>query len=100
MGSGPSACCWGYKGTFAFTALVYLLAVSALAYQLFTTNQQRNFYIIQIFFLPVLVYFTWWYLKVAANNSGANFVYTMRMNVLASTFTNMAFIVLFLMKRI
>ena len=89
----------GYKGTFIFTAIVYLFAVAALAYQLIHNGQQTSFFIIQIFFIPVLVYFVWWFKKVAANISGANFVYTMRMNVLASTCTNAAFIVLFLIEK-
>ena len=89
----------GYKGTFIFTAVVYFFAVSSLAYQLISTHQQNSFLLIQIFFIPVLVYFVWWFKKVAANNSAANFVYTMRMNVLASICTNAAFIVLFLIEK-
>ncbi len=89
----------GYKGTFVFTAVVYFFAVAALGYQLISNLQQNSFFIIQIFFIPVLVYFVWWFKKVAANNSGANFVYTMRMNVLASICTNTAFIVLLLIEK-
>lgn len=89
----------GYNGTFIFTAVVYFFAASALAYQLISTLQQNSFLFIQLFFIPVLVYFFWWFKKVAANNSNANFVYTMRMNVLASICTNAAFIVLFLIEK-
>jgi len=89
----------GYKGTFIFTATVYFFSVSALAYHLISTLQLKSFLIIQIFFLPVLVYFVWWFKKVVQNNSNANFVYTMRMNLLASICTNAAFIVLFLMEK-
>jgi len=89
----------GYKGTFIFTATVYFFSVSALAYHLISTLQLKSFLIIQIFFLPVLVYFVWWFKKVVQNNSNANFVYTMRMNLLASICTNAAFIVLFLIEK-
>lgn len=89
----------GYRGTFIFTGIVYLFAVAALAYQLIGSGQQNSFFLIQIFFLPVLVYFVWWFKKVAVNISGANFVYTMRMNLLASICTNAAFIVLFLIEK-
>jgi len=89
----------GYKGTFIFTAIVYFLSVSALAYHLISTLQINSFLIIQIFFTPVLVYFLWWFKKVVQNNSNANFVYTMRMNLLASICTNAAFIVLFLIEK-
>jgi 1,4-dihydroxy-2-naphthoate octaprenyltransferase len=89
----------GYKGTFVFTAIVYFFSVLALAYQLISTLQQNSFMIIQIFFLPVLVYFLWWFKKVILNNNNANFVYTMRMNILASICTNAAFITLFLIEK-
>lgn len=89
----------GYKGTFVFTAIVYFFSVSALAYHLISTLQLNSFLIIQIFFLPVLVYFLWWFKKVVQNNSNANFVFTMRMNLLASVCTNAAFIVLFLIEK-
>jgi 1,4-dihydroxy-2-naphthoate polyprenyltransferase len=89
----------GYNGTFIFTAAIYVFAVAALAYQLFSSQQQKSFFVIQIYFLPVLLYFFWWFKKVAANHEAANFVNTMRMNLLASICTNAAFITLFLMKQ-
>ena len=89
----------GYRGTFVFTAVVYFFAMSALAYQLIDTFQLNSFLIIQIFFIPVLIYFVWWFNKVVINNRNANFVNTMRMNLLASICTNAAFIVLFLIEK-
>ena len=90
----------GYKGTFVFTAFVYFFAVSTLAYQLLSTLQERSFFIIQIFFLPVLVCFFWWFKKVAAEHTAANFVNTMRMTLVASICTNAAFITLFLIEKL
>ncbi len=90
----------GYKGTFIFTALIYSLAMGLLAYQLFDKSQEKEFFIIQLFFLPVLVYFFWWFYKVACNQQAANFVNTMRMNLLASVCTNAAFITLFLIHKL
>ncbi len=87
----------GYKGTFIFTALIYALAMGLLAYQLLNQSQQKEFFIIQVFFLPVLAYFFWWLNKVFRNQEAANFVNTMQMNMLASGCTNAAFIVLFIM---
>ncbi len=89
----------GYKGTFIFTALIYAMAVAVLGYQLISTHQLKGFIIIQIFFLPVLIYFFWWFKQVLNEHSAANFVNTMRMNMLASACTNAAFISLFLMER-
>lgn len=87
----------GYTGTFIFTALIYVAAMALLAYQLFTLQQQQEFLILQLFFIPVLVFFFWWFYKVFHNQQAANFVNTMRMNLLASVCTNAAFITLFLM---
>jgi 1,4-dihydroxy-2-naphthoate polyprenyltransferase len=89
----------GYNGTFVFTAVIYTTAMLLLAYQLFSVSRQKEFFIVQLFFLPVLVYFFWWFHKVYHNQLAANFVNTMRMNLLASACTNAAFIVLFLMTR-
>lgn len=90
----------GYKGTFIFTAVIYVLAVIVLAYQLVSVNQFNSFLIIQLFFLPVLAYFFWWYRQVSTEHNAANFVNTMRMNMLASVCTNAAFITLFLIEKI
>ena len=89
----------GYKGTFIFTAIIYVLAVTVLGCQLISTQQLKSFIIIQVFFLPVLIYFSWWFKQVLNEHSAANFVNTMRMNMLASACTNAAFISLFLMER-
>ena len=90
----------GYKGTFIFTAIIYVFAVSTLAYQLMSTLQQNSFFIIQIFFIPVLVYFFWWFRQVSLKHTAANFVNTMRMTMLASVCTNAAFITLFLIEKL
>ena len=89
----------GYKGTFIFTAIIYLLAVTSLAVLMVANLQQTSFFIIQTFFIPVLLYFGWWFKKVLANPEAANFTNTMRMNVLASVCTNAAFITLFLIEK-
>jgi len=89
----------GYRGTFIFTAIIYLLAMSALAMLLAINLDLWKFFIIQIFFAPVLVYFFWWFYKVYHDTSHANFKNTMRMNLLASFFTNAAFIFLFLIEK-
>lgn len=89
----------GYNGTFIFTAIIYIFAVVALAYQMISQHQLNSFMIIQVFFLPVLAYFFWWYSKVRREHNAASFVNTMRMNILASTCTNAAFITLFLIEK-
>ena len=89
----------GYSGTFIFTGIIYFFAVSTLAYQLISTLQQNGFFIMQIFFIPVLVYYCWWFYAVAVKHTAANFVNTMRMTILASVCTNAAFITLFIIEK-
>ncbi len=89
----------GYKGTFIFTAIVYLFAMCSLGFYLFFHQQQSSFLIIQIFFIPILVYFLWWFKKITVNTEAANFKNTMRMNMLASFCSNCAFITLLILEK-
>ncbi|MEP7254205.1 MAG: UbiA family prenyltransferase [Ferruginibacter sp.] len=89
----------GYKGTFLFTALIYFFAMSCLGFYLIANLQQTNFFIIQIFFIPILVYFFWWFKKVLVNTGSADFKNTMRMNLLASFCSNCAFITLLILEK-
>lgn len=87
----------GYKGTFIFTAIVYSIAFGMLAYWFIATLQQTNFFVLQLFFIPVLVYFFIWAKKVWKDNTEANFKNTMQMNLLASVSTNLAFITILIL---
>jgi len=89
----------GYNRTFIFTAVVYLLAMCSLGYYLVSGLQQLNFFIIQIFFIPIAVYFIWWFKKVYDNHEAASFKNTMRMNMLASLCSNAAFITLLILEK-
>jgi 1,4-dihydroxy-2-naphthoate octaprenyltransferase len=89
----------GYKGTFYFTAIIYALAMGSLGYYLLPGKHQGYFFLIQIFFIPVLVYFIWWFKKVSANYLEASFKNTMRMNMLASFCSNSAFITLLILEK-
>jgi 1,4-dihydroxy-2-naphthoate polyprenyltransferase len=84
----------GYTGTFIFCAVLYLLAFLLIAIWYIQKEQLGNLMMIQIFFIPVIVYFTWWFLQVRKNHNAANFKNTMRMNWLASACTNVVFILL------
>jgi 1,4-dihydroxy-2-naphthoate octaprenyltransferase len=84
----------GYAGTFIFCAILYLLAFLLIALWFIEKKQLLNLIMIQIFFIPVIVYFGWWFLQVNKDHKAANFKNTMRMNWLASACTNAAFIVL------
>jgi 1,4-dihydroxy-2-naphthoate octaprenyltransferase len=89
----------GYNGTFIFTGIIYVFAMCSLGYYLFSGLQQTSFFIIQIFFIPILVYFLSWFKKVYLNTEAANFKNTMRMNMLASICSNAAFITLLILEK-
>jgi 1,4-dihydroxy-2-naphthoate polyprenyltransferase len=85
----------GVRGTFIFSGIMYALAELAL-YVYFNSRQQlEHFVILQIFFVPVLVYFIYWWKKVNADRANASFRYSFRMNIVAASSTNAAFILLY-----
>ncbi len=90
----------GYRGTFIFTGIVYAFAFITLGWYFYLHSELMNFIILQIFMLPVIVYFFIWFIKVIKNNNAANFRNTMQMNILASTCTNFGFITLLILKTI
>ncbi len=81
----------GYRGTFIFTAVVYTLAMSVLAWLFFNNGEEKKFAVLATLMLPILVYFLRWAGKVWKDVHNADFRNTMRMNLLASCCTNLAF---------
>lgn len=90
----------GVRGTFVFCACMYAIAFSLLFYFYYTQQSLRQFVIIQLFFIPVIVYFFSWFVQVIKDSSMASFKRTMRMNILASVCTNLAFICLLLLQQL
>lgn len=84
----------GVRGTFVFTAIVYFFAFIALAWLFTESLEIRQLILLQIFLTPVLVYFFRWAWLCWRNPAKADFEHTMRMNWLASTCTNTAFLIL------
>lgn len=82
----------GYRGTFIFTALIYSLAMGTLFFLFFKQGQLKYFLLLATLLLPVLVYFFYWAYKVWQNTANADFKHTMRMNILASACSNLAFL--------
>ena len=82
----------GYRGTFIFTAVIYSLAITVLAYFFYATQQGKNFLVVATGMLPILVYFFYWAAKVWKDEGAADFKHTMHMNLLASVCTNTAFL--------
>lgn len=87
----------GYRGTFIFTAIVYIVSFGLLAYWFLSTLQTTGFVLLQLFFIPTLIYFFYWAHKVWKDISAANFKHTMQMNLIASVCTNLAFITILIL---
>lgn len=88
------SCLLGYSGTFIFCAIAYLMAWLLMTLYFLGKNESGKLIMLSILFLPVVVYFIRWYLQVKKNAAAASFRNTMRMNWLAATCTNTAFITL------
>jgi len=75
----------GYKGTFIFSAILFLIATALFFIQTeIITPQFLHFYWFQAFLFPVVAYFLWWAYQVFNDFKNANFENTMRMNMLSS----------------
>lgn len=90
----------GYKGTFLFSGTLLLL-LTAILYMFYNLqNTILYFYLFLIFALPIVLYFTYWMIKVFKDHVYANFKNTMKMNLISAVCLNLYFIVIFLMKHI
>jgi 1,4-dihydroxy-2-naphthoate octaprenyltransferase len=90
----------GVRGTFIFSEIMYILADFLLL--VYFNGQQKNyqFWLMQLFFLPIVIYFISWWRKVLADRANASFSYAMRMNMVAATSVNCAFILLYLLNHV
>ncbi len=89
----------GYRGTFIFSAMVFLLSMFCLAWYFGNNLELDRFFIIQICMLPALVYFFWWMNKVFRQTTAANFKNTMTMNLIGSIASNAAFISILILEK-
>jgi 4-hydroxybenzoate polyprenyltransferase len=84
----------GYRGTFLFTA--FMFGLCNLFYYLYFESRDSGtiFFIIQLFFLPIILYFLYWFYLVNRSTDNASFKNTMRMNWIAALCMNSCFFVL------
>ena len=82
----------GYTGTFIFTGIIYAFAFITLGYLFYQQGQVKSFIILQIFMVPVFIYYFHWFFIVSKDKKEANFTNTMRMNLIASACTNVGFL--------
>jgi 1,4-dihydroxy-2-naphthoate octaprenyltransferase len=84
----------GYMGTFVFTALMFFMCNVCYFLYFKSVHNEIDFYIIQLFFLPIILFFLFWLKQVYKDRSNADFRNTMRMNTIAAVCMNICFIVL------
>jgi 1,4-dihydroxy-2-naphthoate polyprenyltransferase len=88
----------GYRGTFIFCGIVYSLAMALLFFYFNQEGLTQKFLLFITIMLPVPLYFLKWAIAVWKNTAAADFNNTMKMNVVASVCTNIAFISLLIWK--
>ena len=81
----------GYKGTFFFTAILFVAANLAAWFHFNEVNFVRSFWVLQLFLVPVTIYFAYWFVQVWRDTRAANFDHAMRMNLLASLCLNLCY---------
>ena len=89
----------GYVGTFIFTALMFFICNVCYFLYFNLINKPMNFYIIQLFFFPIVAYFAYWFYLVYKDNNKADFKNTMRMNGIAAICMNICFITLYFINK-
>jgi 1,4-dihydroxy-2-naphthoate octaprenyltransferase len=82
----------GYRGSFVFAGILYIVAFLILAYYFLATLQEREFYVLATCMLPVVVYFLIWAVKVWKDPAQASYANSIRMNLLGSICLNLGFI--------
>lgn len=87
----------GINGTFIFTATMFALCNVFYFLHFKQNNNTHHFYLLQLFFIPIISYFTYWFVSVLKNKTNANFKNTMRMNMIASVCMSTFFILLILL---
>lgn len=90
----------GVRGTFTFCGIILFVALLLLTLYFIRVNQWWSLLAYGVAMLPVGIYFTGWFLKVAKDPGSANFKNLMKMNYVASVCSSTAFISVLIINRI
>lgn len=90
----------GLRGTFVYCAFLYLLAFGLLALHYHRQGHWAYFCILQVFFLPAMVWFFLWMLRSWNRPEAADYRSTMRMTWLAALCSNTAFLTIILIRHL
>ncbi len=84
----------GIKGTFYFVGIAFFVANLGFWAYFYSLKMFNSLVIFEICLLPILGYFTYWFLLVLKDEKNANFNHTMRLNVLSSVCMSVAFLLM------
>lgn len=87
-----------YRGTFIFSAILYLIGNILFACHHLQLHQINTILLFNLFQFPVIIFFLWWFYQVWNDHTQANFKNTMRMNIISSVCMNACFITLYFYK--
>jgi 1,4-dihydroxy-2-naphthoate octaprenyltransferase len=85
----------GVKGTFLFTAGMFLVATLGFFAYFKVFFELKVFFWFLAFMAPILLYFNWWFLNVLKRPGKADFTHTMNLNMISSVCLGAFFILLF-----
>jgi 1,4-dihydroxy-2-naphthoate octaprenyltransferase len=88
----------GKKGTFIFSAILFLSATFLLWLRFQQQHRMDDFYLYLIIMLPVVSFFLYWMMKVWRNEEAASFRNSLWMNILSTACTTLFFVILIVLK--
>ena len=88
----------GYKGTFLLAFIMSFSALIVAAYYFASNLELDRFLVLLACMFPSAIFLFGWYIKVKKNTSAANYKNSMKMNWIAATGSNLAFIIILILK--
>lgn len=84
----------GIKGTFYFVGIMFFIANLGFVGYFYYLEDFTSLIVFEVCLLPILAYFTYWFMLVRKDEKNANFHHTMRLNVLSSVCMSVAFLLM------
>jgi len=84
----------GKRGSFVFSMFLFLSATFLIFLRFNEMGALMNFYLFLIIMLPVVLFFLYWWREVWRDGSKADFINSLRMNIIATICTSAYFITL------
>ncbi|ABW67901.1 UbiA prenyltransferase [Desulfosudis oleivorans Hxd3] len=92
------SCLLGIRGTFVFSAAVFLIALPGFLVYFKWYFGWQLFYLFLLSIIPVLAFFSRWFLKAINNPAKADYSHTMRLSMISSLSLSTFFILLYFVK--